>query len=141
MIVNELKTKGSSIWDNVTPKAVGKRVMEQMRPYIGKKNAVSKEELFELVYELPQEALHSKLNIIALNNILSQAISNCRARSNCFIVSVYDRGMKYFVAKDGEDAALYQRQANNRISGLNRMKARAARSVEEKWHEQEWKFE
>lgn len=141
MIVNELKTKGSSMWDNVTAKAVGERVMRQMRPYIGKQNAVSKEELFELVYEIPQEALHSKLNVIAMNNILSQAISNCRARSNCFIVSVYDQGMKYFVAKDSEDAALYQRQANNRIAGLNRMKARAALSVEGKWHQQEWKFD
>lgn len=141
MIVQELKKKGSPVWDRVTAKRIAERIMLIMPGHVGEQNALSSSDLFKSVYGVDDHKI-SYLNNIALKKVLSQAINRLRKDSNCFIISKgYGESSKYFVAKTQDDANIYHEQANRRIKGLYDLKDRAQRSVSEKWHKQNWQFD
>ena len=140
MIVNQLK--GTFIdWDNVTNKTVALRLMQVMREHVGKKNNITKQQLFQNVFGLDLGKV-SDLNYHVLLKYLSCSIAYLRKHSNLFIIATSLDGNKvYFVPRTVKELDEYNVGADNRIEGLKNLKKRAAQSVKERWYNKEWVIE
>lgn len=138
MIVHELKG-GFTDWDNVTQRTVAEQIMRVMKSHIGRDNCVEKEKLFKKTFGLYPEDV-SPLNRQLLNDYFHRANTLLRSRSDCFIMHDYYGGESvYYVISDDNDLDVYRENTNKFIRGLQRMKQRAKRSVDNEWHKRdEW---
>ncbi len=120
--------------------AMVRRILKFMRVHIGKENALSRTALFSKVFGYPESSF-TELQLVALWTLLKRAMHKCRQRTKCFITNEYRNGTYYyFVVKNWQDAQIYDNMVKRTIKALNGMNRRCQRSVEERWHLDDWSY-
>ena len=107
------------------------KIITLMSKHIGKKNAISRRNLFKHFFGEPENYNHYEQ--IFYWGKLSSIINYIKRKTFCFIVGEQRQTDYYFfVIKNQEDANIYMSQADNRIEGLKEMKKRAQKAVNKK---------
>jgi hypothetical protein len=112
---------------------ISRKIIALMSKHIGKDNGVSKRNLFKHFFGIPEN--YNTYQQMYLWSKLLTVMGYVRRNTKCFIVSEHRATDYYFfVARYQTDANVYIKGADERIIGLNNMKKRAQKAIDEKWY-------
>lgn len=140
MNILELTEKSRYDVSNITARKVAENIMGEMEDHIGINKSITRRKLFVVVFGVEESKL-KPLNQFLLKDLLYQAITYLRKKTNCFIVAHRTpKGWEYFIPTTMAELKTYKRYTAERIKSLQDLEKRAEKSVRERWYEQEWEL-
>lgn len=130
-------------------RVVTKKILIIMRQHIGVERRISKLNLFRQVFNINPEEVSEQQEWF-MWELIKRAMHNCRKYTKCFIVSkifpysIYSskkQGMYcYWVANTMDDVKTYVDNLEKNIKAMRGMEVKCARSVKNRWYNEEWEW-
>lgn len=125
---------------NFSVKRIAAKIMDIMKNHIGSENSISKIDFFKKLYKVDYD--ENRVDHWMLWEFTKRAMHRLRSKSNCFVCSLrMNTTFEYFVVADDDDAEYYINQLDESIKRMRNMQRKVLKSVEEKWHTQQWELD
>lgn len=114
-------------------------LLDILTEHIGVNNAVTKEELFMLLFN--KKFNDDDLRDYVRWDFVKKAMHKLRQKTKCFVVSTFDKVEQtwlFFVIKNKSDAQIYVDRLDNCIKRMRAMQKRAKKAAKEEWYKEDW---
>ena len=127
----KIKLKG--VKEKVKTVTLYEKLKTIFRQHVGKGNSLTAAQLYRKVYGYDQATRSEKY--FRWKAVLI-ALSMLRRKDKMFTVHYWtDKGLHYYVLHNTNELKEYDTYVTNRINGWKRVRVRAQKAVDQKWHQ------